>query len=262
MSLAMSEAPAPSCPVGMNGFLGGRLRLRQPTSGHRCGTDAILLAAAAPRDLSGLAVDAGAGVGGAGMALAVQRPNIRIALLEKDPFLSALARENLAENGLLHRGFVSEADLLSASSRAEAGLGDGSAALVISNPPFLDPARARLSPNVNKRMAHGMAAPGSAALSSWIKAMLAMAAQGGLAILIHRPEALPIILETLSNRAGAVTVLPVHPRPFIPASRILVRARKGSHAPLAIAPPLFLHDGDQFTREAEALHRGEALIDW
>ena len=47
--------------VVADAFLGGRLLLRQPAEGHRCGTDAVLLAAAAPADFSGLAIDVGAG---------------------------------------------------------------------------------------------------------------------------------------------------------------------------------------------------------
>ena len=49
---------------------------------------------------------------------------------------------------------------MSAGRRARIGLADGAAALVITNPPFLDPARARLSPDAGKRAAHAMAARG------------------------------------------------------------------------------------------------------
>ena len=41
-SVPMSDAAA----ISEDAVLGGRLRLRQPTSGHRAGHDAILLAAA------------------------------------------------------------------------------------------------------------------------------------------------------------------------------------------------------------------------
>ena len=51
-------------------FLGGRLRLRQPRSGHRSGHDAILLAAATAAREGDRVVEFGAGVGAAGLALA------------------------------------------------------------------------------------------------------------------------------------------------------------------------------------------------
>ena len=259
----MAEAPVEDPPqLVTDAFLGGRLLLRQPADGHRSGTDAVLLAAAAPGDFSGLAIDAGAGVGAAGLALAIARPSARLGLLENDCFLAGLARANLLQNGLLDRGYVVEADLLSPASRRAAGLADESAGLVISNPPFLDPGRARLSPDPRKQRAHVMSAAGPAALAAWIAAAAALVAPGGLMILIHRPDALPVILETLAGRAGGITILPVYPRREAAAARVLVRGKKGSRAPLSIAPPLFLHDGKGFTTAAEAIHRGALLIDW
>src|SRR3984885_2914352 len=77
-----------------DGFLGGRLRLRQPKSGHRAGHDAMLLAAATSARSGDRAVDFGAGVGAAGLALAVRIPGIRIVLVEIDEVLVELARGN------------------------------------------------------------------------------------------------------------------------------------------------------------------------
>ena len=77
-------------------FLGRQVRLRQLPHGHRAGTDAVLLAAAAPAEVRGLALDVGAGVGAAGLALARLRPDLTFGLIENDPATAALARENLA----------------------------------------------------------------------------------------------------------------------------------------------------------------------
>ena len=243
-------------------FLGGRLLLHQPEGGHRFGTDAVLLAAAAPADFSGVVIDAGAGVGAAGLALAISRPRAQVGLLESDHFAAGLARANIAQNGLSDRCCVFEADLLSAAGRWEAGLRDEGAGLVITNPPFLDPGKARLSPEPRKRRAHSMQAEGPSALCAWIAASLALVVPGGLLIMIHRPDVLPAVLESLSACAGAITVLPVHPRPKAKAKRILLRAKKGSRAPFALAPPLVLHDEKGFTAAADAIHRGKATIEW
>ena len=252
--------PAPS--ESADSFLGGRLWLRQAVQGHRAGTDALLLAAAAPGDYSGLVIDVGAGVGAAGLALAVTRPHSCVALLEKDSSAAAYARANLIENGLAGRGFVAEADLVSGPSRRKAGLDEESAGLVLTNPPFFDPGRTRLSPDRAKRCAHAMPASGPQALADWIAAALALVAPGGMFILIHRPEALTVILDSLARRVGAITLLPVHPRQALPAGRILMRGTKGSRAPLSIAPPLFLHDEKGFTAQAEAIHRNAQPIPW
>ena len=246
--------------VTQNGFLGGRLSLLQPSKGHRAGSDALLLAAAAPAEISGRAVDVGAGVGTAGLALAALRPDLSFGLVEKDPLLSALARQNLATNGLAARGLVYEADVLDPQSRHLCGLADASASLVVTNPPFLDPRRVRLSPEAGKRTAHAM--PAGATLEAWIAACLALLVEGGLFIMIHRPDALPQILAALDRRGGDIMLLPIYPQAGKPAIRILLRAKKGSRGPLALAPPLVLHEDRRFTSEAEAVHRGEALIAW
>src|SRR6202162_2088989 len=81
-------------------FLGGKLRLRQPKSGHRAGHDAMLLAAATPARPGDRVVDFGAGVGAAGLAVAKRVAGIEIILVEIDSRLADLARENSASNGL------------------------------------------------------------------------------------------------------------------------------------------------------------------
>src|SRR5579863_9820561 len=72
-NFGMADATLRSDRVSEDAYLGGRLRLRQPHEGHRAGSDAILLAAAAPETISGVALDLGAGVGAAGLALAALR---------------------------------------------------------------------------------------------------------------------------------------------------------------------------------------------
>jgi tRNA1(Val) A37 N6-methylase TrmN6 len=242
-------------------FLGRQVRLRQLPHGHRAGTDAVLLAAAAPPEVQGLALDVGAGVGAAGLALARLRPDLTFGLIEKDPATAVLARENLCLNEMAARGRVYEADVLAPEGRRAARLADGSAALVITNPPFLDPARSRVSPDAGKRAAHAMPTPGPAALAEWLAACLDLLASDGRLIVIHKPEALPVILASLDTRA-AINLMPVQPRKDRAATRILVRAQKGGRTPLTIAPALILHEGERFTAESDALHRGAALINW
>src|SRR5579872_1462488 len=83
--------------------LGGRLVLRQPRQGHRFGHDAILLAAASTGGAGEHAVDLGAGVGAAGLALANRIAGLKVTLAEIDPGLTALAAENAERNGLADR---------------------------------------------------------------------------------------------------------------------------------------------------------------
>ncbi len=252
-----SADPAPAAKdVTDDAVLGGRLRLFQPARGHRAGHDAILLAACVgptARDV----VDLGAGVGSAGLAVAVRLPGARVTLVEIDPASAALAARNAArpENRLGDRVAVVEADVarlgLAAGPPLPAGRG---ADTVILNPPFNDPARHRVSPREGRARAHSA---GDDALELWLRAADRLLAPAGAVHLIHRPEALPAVLAALDGRFGALRLRTVHPRPDAPAVRLLASAIKGRRTPLALLPPLVLAGPDgQALPEAERLLRG------
>lgn len=239
-------------------FFGGRLRLLQPRRGHRVGTDAALLVAAARSRLSAgaVAADLGAGTGAVGLALA-HAGAARVTLVEIDEDLAALATENIRRNGLEDRAFASCADVATlGTARGPAEPALGSCYLVVSNPPFDDEARFRLSPDAAKSRAHG-ATPGL--LSEWAQAANRLLKPGGSLVLIHRAEALGEVLDALQDRFGDVRVLPVHPRREAPAARIVVAARKARRGPLALLPALVMHGVDgAFTEQCDAAQRGEA----
>ncbi len=217
----------------IHGFLEGRLRLRQGP-GHRAGHDAVLLAAVTPPDARGLILDVGAGAGAVGLMAALIAPAAHVGLVEIDPRTCALARENIERNGLAARVTAHETDIVSAASRRAAGLVDEQATLVLTNPPFYEKSRVRVTPDADKARAHVAAAP----LAEWVRGALALLAPGGRFAMIHRADALADCLSAVSGRLGGVSLQPVHSRPGAPATRILLQGIKGSKAPLALLPPL------------------------
>jgi len=251
-------------PITQDRLLDGKLQLRQPAKGHRAGTDAILLAAAATDAGDGLIVDVGAGVGTAGLAVVLRTPAARLALVENDPPIAALARENLTLNGLTERGFVAEADVTEPRQRRAAGLVDGQARLVMTNPPFFTPGHVRVSPIAARGRAHVMPmAEGEPCppLTRWLRAALALLGPGGTFLVIHRPEVIGALIAAVDGRLGDLRLLPIHPRSGAEAIRVLLIGIKGSRAPLRLLPGFVLHQDDgTFTPLAEAVHRGEALL--
>ena len=148
--------------------LGGRLRLKQKKRGHRVGHDAILLAAATAARSGDRVVEFGAGVGAAGLALAVRCQEVEVTLVEIDPELSGIAAENIARNGLAERVRAVALDVTaSADEFAAHDIGPGSADRVLMNPPFNDPARQNVSPDPARRAAH---AAGEGLLAAWVDA--------------------------------------------------------------------------------------------
>jgi tRNA1(Val) A37 N6-methylase TrmN6 len=126
---------------------------------------------------------------------------------------------------------------------------------VITNPPYLDMNRDRISDDQQKNRAHVMPENG---LTLWLKACSALLKPKGRLHLIHRADRLSDILNALPSNFGAIRIIPVHARENEPAIRILVTATKNSRAPFSIAPGFILHEADgRFTAQAEAIHQGE-----
>lgn len=249
--------------VTADAVLGGRLVLSQPRRGHRVGHDAILLAAATGANPGEHAVDLGAGIGAAGLALATRVPGLDVTLVEIDAALAALASDNISRNGLAARARAVVLDV-AAPARAydEAGLAPGAAERVLMNPPFNDRRRRAASPDPGRRLAHASDGEGPQALRPWLRGAQLLLAPRGVVTLIWRADGLADVLAALSRAAfGAIAVLPVHARPQQAAIRVLVRAVKASRAPLALLPAFALADaGGRPTPQAEAVLRHGATL--
>ena len=242
--------------VTEDALLGGRVRLRQPAKGYRAGLDAALLAAACEAGPGDRVLDVGCGPGAALLQVALRRPGTRVTGLEREADMAALARENLALNGLLDRGAVLEGDV----AEGFAGLGLPPFDEAVCNPPFFDDPGTLRAPHPSRRSAW-MA---DAGLGAWVAFLLGAVRDGGRVTMIHRAERLPELLALLSAKAGSIAVRPVQPFAEAPAKRVLVRAVRSARGPFRLLPALVLHPADRgrHTPETDALLRGEAALDW
>ena len=234
--------------------LGGRLTLRQPLSGHRVGHDAILLAAATGGRAGELAVDLGAGVGAAGLALAARVGGLKVVLVEIDAALSQLAADNAQLNRLDDRVRAVTCDAEDAEALAAAGLAAGSVDRVLMNPPFHDARRHNVSPDARRRLAHA-GEPGL--LARWIASAAYLLKPHGVLTLIWRADEVDDVLRALAGGFGDAVVLEVAPRESAPAIRVLVRAVKGGSGQPTYRPALVLNDMQgRPSAAAEAVLRG------
>jgi tRNA1(Val) A37 N6-methylase TrmN6 len=246
-------APMAASEFTEDAILGGRVRVRQPAQGYRVNVDTLLLAAAASAGELGAGARAAelcCGVGAALLAAAnASRGEVELVGVERDAAFAALARENAALNGQAHRVTIVEADAL--DPRLDLGTFDA----VFFNPPYDRPGEGR-APAPAKRAAFTAERP----IADWIKAWCNRLRADASFMLVHRAQRLGEILHALDGRLGGAEVLPIFPSTAAPASRVIVRARKGSRAPLALSRGLVLHpeggDGGKYTPEAEAILRG------
>ena len=199
-------------------LLGGRVRLLQPAKGHRAGTDAVLLAAVARARAGDRVVDVGAATGAVGLMIAARVPGMDLTLAERDPELAALCRRNLELNGCTGR--VAEADILDPGSRRRPGSSPNRADLVVTNPPFLEEGRARLSPDARRAAAHALPSGG---LEAWIRASAGLLKPKGRLALIHRADRLARLPCGDRGRVSAPCACAlVHPRADQTAMRFLL----------------------------------------
>ncbi|UPK33728.1 methyltransferase [Bradyrhizobium sp. 186] len=231
----MTEAAAD---ITEDAFLGGQLRLKQKRSGHRAGHDAILLAAATEARAGDRVVDLGAGIGAAGLALARRVAGIHLSLVEIDPELAELACANATANAIAAEAIVLDVTA-DAQAFAASGLVPDSVDIVLTNPPFNDPARHRGSPDQARHVAHVAT---DETLDAWVHAARRILRSNGVLTLIWRADGIAEVLAALSRGFGSVSVLPVHGEAGRPAIRVLVRAIKGGRAPTRLLPGLMLNE--------------------
>jgi tRNA1(Val) A37 N6-methylase TrmN6 len=227
-------------------FLDGRVKARQPESGFRSGTDAVMLAAAVPAQAGETALELGAGSGAASLCLALRVPGVAVTGIEVDVGLVGLARDNAAASGLQVRFEAADAFGLPPELKRDYGQ-------VFANPPFHgegavppDPARAR-------------ALMDDGQLAQWLSIGLQRTVSGGFFTAIIRADRMHEALAALP-RSG-VNIFPLWPRTGMAAKRVILQARKGSRAPMGLLAGLALHEADgRYTAAAEAVLRDGASL--
>jgi tRNA1(Val) A37 N6-methylase TrmN6 len=238
-------------------FLGGQLRLKQKRSGHRAGHDAILLAAATQAQAGDRVVDLGAGIGTAGLALAWRVTGLNLSLVEIDPELAELARANAAGNAIAAETIVLDVTA-DAQAFAAHGLVPDSVDVVLTNPPFNDPARHRGSPDQSRHSAHVAT---EETLNAWVHAARRILRSNGALTLIWRADGITEVLAALSRGFGSLVVLPVHSDASRPAIRVLVRAIKGGRAPTRLLPGLMLNEESSVPKkQVREILEGRAVL--
>lgn len=251
-----------SVPPGLSEdrYFGGRLTLRQPLDGLRAGDDALLLAAAVPAKTGERVFEAGIGTGAAALALLSRVTATNVVGVEIDAGHASLARDNARLNRLDSRLQVIEADLAAATAAflrgrdVEVPFGHAFA-----NPPFHSAGRVRAPRAASRERAH-VAAPAS--LEMWIARLADLVTGGGSVTVIHLAMSLGPLIAAFEARLGGIVVLPLAPKAGGDATRVIVRARKGSRAPLRLMAPLVLHGaGGDYTSSAEAVLREGAGLD-
>ncbi|MBI5487072.1 MAG: methyltransferase [Deltaproteobacteria bacterium] len=254
----MSDPPSSS-----DTLLHGRLALRQPARGHRVNLDAVLLAAfdatcrpraptPAPGPAFPVAADLGAGTGAVALLLRHAGVVGRCLLLEAEPTLAELARDNVAANRMTPALEVLCADLRSPLPAAWLARCD----LVVANPPYRSLGTGKPSPDALRAAARYELRGGLPEFAAAAGALL-------------RPDATFALICPWRRRAAALAALAgaglaprrerLHrPHAGTPPVTVCLEAVRGTSADPPVREELMLHaPGRRFSDAVERYNDGD-----
>ena len=232
----------------LDNFLGGRIKLVQPSEGYRAGIDPIFLAASIHPKLQDRILDVGSGGGISCISLAVRCPNAEIIGLEIQPDLVEMAQTNIRENNLEDRVKILKGDL----EYPPPLITENSFDHVMTNPPYFEEKRVKMSPVLGRAQANTETVD----LGTWIKCCLKFLKPKGVFTMIHRTERLSEICAHLGTKVGDLVIYPLWPTANKPARRVIIQGRKNTGGEPRLARGLVLHgEMEKYTPEAEAVLR-------
>ena len=204
----------------------------------RLGTDCVLLADFVNTAGAKRGIELGCASGAATLLLLTRAPALCMTGLEIVPEAAALARENMAQNGLAARAEIVTGDIRDHRRLFPAGDFD----LLVCNPPYFPPGSGALPEDQDRAAAR---AELLCSLEEVCAAAGYLLKTGGRAFFVHRPERLA---ELFSHMAGAgiepKRLRLVCKRADSAPSLILAEGRRGGRPGLVIEPALYLQDPD------------------
>ena len=200
---------------------------RQSDTCFPLGADSLRLAAFATVRRGDRVCDLGCGAGALLLLLAARESTLELSGVELSPEDGALARQNLAENGLTGTIYTGELGNVCKTLPA------GGFSLAVSNPPYFAAGRGR--PGGTART------EGESTLDGWCAAAGRLVRNGGRFALVHRPERLPALFSALEGNGFAPKRMAlVQHRVDKPPSAVLVEAVRQGRPGLEVLPTVLL----------------------
>ena len=195
-------------------------------------------------------LDVGCGVGTISLILKYMNNSQKITSVDIDPTMTELCKRNSEINNLPLNIINSSIDVdLLRNKNFDS---------VVTNPPFYNPENFRSS---EKKSAANFE---TISLKSWLSFCLKRLKPNGNFYIIHLPERLNDILESLGDLVGKIEIFPIYSHQNEPAKRIIVKCKKASKEPLKILPGLISHkDNNEYTDNLKLILNGNfSEIDW
>ena len=222
----------------------------------RLGTDSVLLADFVNTAGAGRGIDLGCASGIEMLLLLTRTKTLHMTGLEIVSEAAALARENLALNGLTERGEIVTGDIRDHRALFQTGSFD----LAVCNPPYFPQGSGAPAQDSDRAAARSELL---CTLPELCRAAAFLLRTGGRAFFAHRPERLSELFVCLTNVGLEPKRLRLVCRGAGCApSLVLVEARRGGRPGLTIEPALYLQnpDGTESAEYRRIYHRDSSSV--
>ena len=216
------------------------------------GTDSVLLADFVPLRGAERGIDLGCGAGILSLLLLCSSEKLHMTGLELREEAAALARENLARNGLGERSRILTGDIREHRSLFSHGSFD----LAVANPPYFAAGSGASSPDPARA---GAREERDCTLPELCAAAAFLLPTGGRFCLVHRPERLAELLMCMRESGLEPKRLRfVSARAESAPNLVLAEGRRGGRPGLIVEPPLVLQDAEgRESGEVRRIYRRE-----
>ena len=216
--------------ITKDSIFNGKIDLYQPKYGYRVAIDPILLASVVELKSKQTILDVGCGVGTISLILKYMDSSQSVTSIDIDSDMIELCKKNSQENSL-------PLNIINTSISSPL-LRNKNFDTVVTNPPFYNPENFRGS---EKKSTANFETIG---LESWVSCCLKRLKPNGNFYIIHLPERLEDILDSLKDLVGKIEILPLYSHQNEAAKRVIVKCKKASREPLKILPGLISHKDD------------------
>ena len=244
----------------LDAFLGGKIRLFQPLNGYRANSDSILLAAAVDAKKGQSILELGCGIGAVLFSLMSRVDALQVVGVEIQKKYAQLALRNAEHNGF--KADILHCDITDIPNEYK----QINYNHVVLNPPFFNQNSSMKSGQLDKDLSKRES---GISLNTWLNVAIRRCAPKGEVVIMHRATRLTEILKSFDGRLGDIKILPISSFEGTPATRIIIKGKKGSASPLSILAPFVLHNVkgedriiETYTISAERILREGRPLDW
>ncbi len=226
------------------------LKIIQKQDGFCFGIDSILLSDFAKEIKKGSkVVDLGTGTGILGIMLCAKTELSKIIGIEIQKEMADMAKRSIKLNNLQNRFEILNENIKNISKHLKEGTFDA----VITNPPYKKIGTGITNGNESKLISRHEI---TAKLEDFIKIANKLLKDKGTFYMVHRPDRLVDIIETLRKyKLEPKSIRFIHPKVNKEPNMLLIKAIKNAKAFLKIQPPLYVYEENgEYTQEIKKIY--------